>query len=119
MRELSNEEALDLFADLMEPVAEILTDDDVKRGYAEKPIKGIRLAIKRHKRTWVKILALLDGVPESKYQVNVLTLPMKVLELVNRPDFQPIVQELFQLQDQMTAVDASGPATEPTGDGVE
>lgn len=119
MRDLSNEEALDLFADLMEPAAEILTDDEVKKAYSEKPLKGIKLAIKRHKRTWITILALLDGVPESKYQVNVLTLPMKVLELVNRPDFQPIVQELFQLQDQMTAVDASGPAMEPTGDGVE
>lgn len=119
MRDLTNEEALDLFADLMEPVAEILTDNEVKKAYGEKPIKGIKVAIKRHKRTIVSILAMLDGVPEKNYKVNVLTLPMKVLELANRPDFQPIVQELFQLQDQMTAVDASGPATEPTGDGVE
>lgn len=119
MRERSNEEALDLFADLMEPVAEILTDDEVKKAYNEKPIKGIKVAIKRHKRTLVSCLAMIDGVPEKNYHVNVLTLPVKILGLINSPDMQPIIAELFQLQDQMMAVDASGPATEPTGDGVE
>lgn len=119
MRELSNEEALDLFADLMEPVAEILTDEEVKKAYGEKPIKGIKVAIKRHKRTLVSCLAMIDGVPEKNYQVNVLTLPVKILGLINNPDMQPLISELFQLQDQMMAVDASGPATEHTGDGVE
>ena len=103
MRDMTNEQALDLFADLMEPVAEILTDNEVKKAYNEKPLKGIKVAIKRHKRTLVSCLAMIDGV----------------LGLINSPDMQPIIAELFQLQDQMMAVDASGPATEPTGDGVE
>ena len=119
MRTLSNEDSLDLFADLLEPMAEILTDDEVSRGWAEKPLKGVKLAIKRHKRTVISILAMLDGVPDHKYRVSVLTLPLKVLELANRPDVQPLIGDLFQLRDQITAVDASGPATEPTGDGVE
>lgn len=118
MRTLSNEDSLELFADLLEPIAEIFTDDEVSRAWAEQPLKCIRLAIKRHKKALVTILALLDGVPENEYRVTVLTLPLKVFELANRPDAKPFINDLFQLRDQLTAVDASGPATEPTGDGV-
>lgn len=114
MRTLTNEEALDLFADLLEPIAEILTDEEVKAAYAEKPIKGIKKAIKRHKRTIVSALALIDGVPVKEYKVDVLTLPFRVLELANRPEFQ----DLFQSQGQTRAAHVSGSATGTTGGGV-
>lgn len=114
-RNLTNEEALDLFADLVEPVSEILFDTEVRKALTEnKTAKAVKLAIKRHKRRIIETLALIDGVPVSDYKVNVLTLPLKIMELVNRPEFT----ELFTSQGQTNAVDVSGSATESIGDGA-
>ena len=115
MRELTNEEALDLFADLIEPCAEILADKDVEKGFRKAPIYAVKAAIKNHKKAVVMILALVDGVPVEDYKVNVLTLPIKALELFNNP----MVQQLFTFQGQKNADKSSGSVTENTEDGAE
>ena len=46
----------------------------------------IKLLIKDHKKSIIEILAMIDGVPVDEYQVNVFTLPMKLLELLNDKD---------------------------------
>lgn len=112
----TNDEALDLFADLLEPAAEIIGDKEVadilKSG--DKPIKAIKVAIKKHKSAVVEVLARIDGVEPSKYEVNVLTLPVKLIELLNRPE----VQELFTSQGQENAAGSFGSVTENTEDGA-
>lgn len=112
---LSNEESLDLFADLLEPVAEILSDDEVKRAFRKKQVKGVKVAIKNHKAAIIEILALLDGVPVEEYRVNVLTLPLKVIELLNKPEVASLFQSLGQEKDAA----ASGSVTATTGDGAD
>lgn len=111
----SNEESLDLFADLLEPVAEILADAEVKEAFESKKIRGVKVAIKNHKAEVVQILALIDGIPVEEYKVNVFTLPLKLLELLNKPE----VAELFQSQGQMKVAATSGSATVNTEDGVQ
>lgn len=111
---LNNDESLDLFADLLEPVAEILADEEVKTAFNEKKIRGVKVAIKNHKAAIIEILALIDGVPVEDYKVNVLTLPLKVVELLNRPE----VADLFQSQGQMDVAAISGSATDNTKDGA-
>lgn len=111
----SNEESLDLFADLLEPVAEILADAEVKEAFESKKIRGVKVAIKKHKAEVIQILALVDGIPVEEYKVNVLTLPLKLLELLNKPE----VAELFQSQGQMNFAATSGSATETMEDGVQ
>ena len=114
-RELTNEESLELFADLVEPVGEILFDEEVRKALTDNnALKAIRIAIKRHKRRIVETMALIDGIPVDEYKVNVWTLPKKIMELVNTPEFS----ELFMSAGQTNAVDVSGSATENTGDGV-
>ena len=112
MRNLTNEESLDLFADLIDPAAEILQDAEIvelaRRGKA--PILMVKAAIKNHKDAVIQILAAVDGVPANEYKVNLLRLPIKLLELFNTPE----VQELFTLQGQQTAPASSGSATENT-----
>lgn len=96
MSERSNEESLDLFADLLEPVSEILVDPEIAELWKSdaKRVSIVSKAIKNHKQTIIKILSLIDGVPEAEYKVNLLTLPIKVLNLLNNP----MVQELFTSQ---------------------
>ena len=115
MRNLTNEESLELFADLVEPVSEIIFDEEVRKALSEnKAAKAVKVAIKRHKRRIIEALALIDGIPVEEYKVNVWTLPMKIMGLVNTPEFS----ELFTSAGQTNAVDVSGSATENTGDGV-
>ena len=112
----TNEEELELFADLLEPVAEILTDNAVRSVIQSggKPITAIKWAIKNHKKATIEILARLDDVPVEEYKVSAITLPIKLLALVNKPE----VQDLFSSAEQMSGAALSGSATEVTQDGA-
>ena len=116
MAERTNEEALDLFADLLEPVGTVLADkelrESVQRG--DTRLKSVSIAIRNHKQEVVTILALLDGVPVEEYRVNLLALPVKLVRLLNLPE----VKELFIGAEQKNVAASSGSATENTGDGV-
>ena len=110
MAERTNEEALDLFADLLEPAAEILSDPELSKTLQSsgKAVKAVQLAIKNHKEAVIQILARIDGVNPADYKVNALTLPIKLINLLNRPE----VKELFTSQGQNGGNVSSGSATE-------
>lgn len=112
----TNEEELDLFADLLEPVAEILGDKAVSDVFRTggKPITAIKYAVKNHKQAVVEILARIDGVPVEEYHVTALALPVKLLNFLNKPE----VKSLFTLQGQMNAAASFTSATENTEDGA-
>lgn len=116
MAERTNEEQLELFADLLEPAAAILGDKDLRDivNRKEPMIRAAATAIRNHKSEVIQILARLDGVPVEEYRVNLLALPVKVVRLLNKPE----VQELFTGAEQMTAAVSSGSATENTEDGA-
>lgn len=87
LSEYKNEQALDILADILEPSAKIFSDKDVKKAFETgDKIKGIKAAIKTHKSEIIEILAVLDGVPVAEYECNVLTLPIKLLEILNDTD---------------------------------
>lgn len=115
MSDRTNEEALDLFADILEPAAEIFCDMDVMNAFEANKIRGIKLAIKSHKKAVIEIMARIDGVDVSDYKVNLLALPAKILAFFNKPE----MSALFTLQDQKTASASSGPAMGITEDGVK
>lgn len=112
--ELSNEDSLDLFADLLEPVAEILSDKTVTKEFRKgKRLGAVKTAIKSHKKAVIEVLALLDGEDPESYHIDVMTLPIKAIELLN----DPAVQRVFTSLAQMTKENASGPVTDNTPDG--
>ena len=97
LTDIQGEQALEVFADIMEPAAEILTDDEVKAFFnSDQPlVKLIAYVLKHHKKAVLEILARLDGEDPETYSVNVLTLPKKMLELLNDPG----VTDLFTSQE--------------------
>lgn len=109
LSEYKDEQALDLLADLFEPVTEILSDEDVRTA-AEKgnKAKAISVAIKNHKDSVIAILAILDGVPKEDYHCNVFTLPLKLIELIS----DPAIHQLFTFAGQREEPLASGSHTE-------
>jgi len=108
LSEIRGEAALDLLADIIEPAAEIMSDPEIKE-LAEAKNKGaiVKAIIKKHKKSIMVILAALDGVPVDEYQMNVFTLPMKLLEILNDPE----LVDFFTSQEWTAALTAS---TAPT-----
>lgn len=113
----SNEEQLELFADLIEPAAEIMGDKQIAKllQSGSKPAKAVKYAIKNHKQAVIEMLARLDGVDPEDYIVpGPIGLSMKLINLFNNPE----IKSLFIVQGQNEIAADSGPATENIGDGV-
>ena len=108
LSEYQGEAALDILADLIEPVGEIMSDKEIGEVFKKNRFKGIGLAIKKHKKAVMKIMATMDGIPVEEYKCNVLTLPVKILELLNDPD----LVQLFTYQGQTGDAKSSGSASE-------
>ena len=113
--DFKDEEALDLLADLLVPVSEIAQDEVIQKilggertGKTIAEVAG--LVIKGHKSAVMDILAALDGVPRDEYHCNFLTLPLKVIEILDDPDFMAF----FTAQGQISSSTASGSAMEST-----
>lgn len=87
LSEYKGEKALDLLADIIEPVAEIASDVEVRNAAEKKDkLKVVKLILKSHKKSIMEIMAAIDETPVNEYQVNILTLPVKLLEILNDKD---------------------------------
>lgn len=107
----NNEMALDTFADILLPLSNIMSDAKIAEVYKDKEsggvIAAVRAAIKTHKEDVIEILATLDGIPVDVYEVSVMSLPIKVIALLNDPE----VQRAFSGQGQKKEETSSGSAT--------
>lgn len=112
LSDIKGEKALDVVADLIEPVAEIMSDKRIppllQSGKAADRIKAIKIGIKEHKRSVISMMAILHDEDPETYQPSVLTIPVQLLELLNDPE----VQALFGSQAQTSDGITSGPASE-------
>lgn len=88
----NSEMALDTFADILIPLSNIMSDTGIREVYRDKEnggmIAAVRAAIKTHKKDVIEVLATLDGVPVDEYEVSVMSLPVKVLKILNDPEVQ-------------------------------
>ena len=113
MNEKTNEQRLDLLAELIDPAAEIFSDPElqalVKKGAA--PLKCVKPAIKNHKQAFITVLAVLEDTDPKDY---IIPPPgiffMKILGLFTKPE----VKALFTLQSQQSGSGSSGSVTENT-----
>lgn len=97
LSDIKDDQALDTLADIIEPVAAILADEKVKEIFRSQPkLKLATYIIKNHKKEVVEIMARLDGEEPENYSFNILTLPLKLMELLN----DPALVDLFTSQGQ-------------------
>ena len=108
LSEYKDEEALELLADLIDPVTEIIIDKEVVKEFKKNKLRGISKAIKKHKSAVFRCLAVLDGTPDKEYHCNIVTLPKTILEIINDKD----LIDFFNSQSQETDEGSSGSATE-------
>lgn len=115
----TNDDKLELFADVLEPAGRIIADKAwALKWQAGDRIGAIREAIKGHKAEIVEILARIDGVEPEEYQIDGMALFMRLVSMFNRPDLEPM-SGLFTSRAQNGDKESSGPATENTGDGAK
>ena len=97
LSDIKGERALDVLADLIDPVAEIMADKEIveilRSGKA--PAKAIKLSLKNHKKAVLAMMAAIDGEDPETYQPSLFVLPKRMLDLLNDPE----VQQLFSSQD--------------------
>lgn len=108
LSEIRGEAAIDALADILEPVSEILADTEFRDAVrAKKPhIELVKMALKKHKKQVIEILAVLDSEDPKTYSPSILTLPIKLLEVFNDKE----LIDLFTSQDQMNQLESFGPA---------
>lgn len=111
LSEIKGDDALDLIADLMEPAGNIMADPEVRDAYYNSSrAAAISKAIKNHKKDVKTVLALMDGEDPKTYEPNVMTIPARLLEIMNDPE----LVSLFTSQGQNQSADTSGSALENT-----
>ena len=111
LSEVRGDAALDLLADLIDPATEIMSDKELAACIQHKNnTRAIKIAIKSHKESVKTVLALLDGKDPKTYEPSVLSLPLRLLEILNDPD----LVSLFSSQVQMVGAHSSGLAMENT-----
>lgn len=97
LSEIKGERALDVLADLIDPVSEIFGDKEIMTELqsGKAPAKAIKLALKNHKRAVLDMMAAIDGEDPETYQPSLFVLPKRLLDLLNDPE----VQQLFSSQE--------------------
>ncbi len=110
LSDYKGEDAIDLLADLLEPISKICTDEVLQKKVEaeEHQLKIVAYLLRSHKHEVIEIMARIDGVDPAEYKVSALTLPLKVIELLNDKE----VAELFQSQGQSLTGAPFGSATE-------
>lgn len=105
---LEGEEAISVFADLLEPVSLILADDKIVRAIDGDVPKFavVRMVLKGHPKEVQEIAAVLEGEDPSTYKVNFATLPKLLLSLFQDKD----LIYLFTSQGQNSGNEDSGSA---------
>lgn len=113
LNELKNEKAIEALADMFDPIVEIASDDAIKAAArSDDRLLTVKLILKNHSRAVFELMAASEGVPADEYECDVLALPVKLMEVLNTPEFS----FLFPSQGQKTDETPSGSATENTED---
>lgn len=108
--ELKNEQAIEALADMFDPIVEIAGDAEiVSAARKNDKASAVKLMLKNHSRAIFELLAASEGTDPDEYECNMLTLPMKLLDLLNQPE----LSFLFPSQGQKTEP-SFGSATEST-----
>lgn len=101
LSEIKGKEAIRILAALMDPVARIVGNEKVQK-IAKSKVPRLVVAktmLEECPDDVIEVMALLDGEDPKTYEVNLLSLPMKLLEIINDPE----VVQLFFSEEQTEA----------------
>lgn len=99
LTDIKGERALDVLADIIEPIANMAsdeavsvlfkgkkTDNESNKDYTIRQIKKhLPYLLKAHKKNLIAVFAALDGEEPEKYveKMNILTIPIRLFEVLS------------------------------------
>lgn len=104
------DEAIDLWADLLEPITNIISDPEVKKVVTSGQPKLViaKTLIKNHKNEAVEILLRIDETP-----IDGLNLLLRLIELLADIGEVPEIKSFFGFAaEEQTDIESSGSPTE-------
>ena len=91
LSEIKGEEALDVLAEIIEPAAQIFTDENVKEALKSgSRIKAVKIILKDHKKAIITLMATLEETPVEEYKPTLLALPALIIEVLNDPELNSL-----------------------------
>ena len=97
LSEIKGERAFKVLADLLDPIGEIIQDREFTVAWdTGTKLDAIKVMLKKHPDSCRMILALLDGEDPDTYEVSLVTLPKKMMEIIDDPE----LMGLFSSQSQ-------------------
>jgi len=89
LSEIKGEKALELLADIIDPLTTILADEEVKEA-ANDRVKAIQVVLRKYPAEIIYILALLNQEDPETYQPSLLALPKMLIELTEDEEFKAV-----------------------------
>lgn len=116
LSDFKGEDALDVIADIMEPLAVIIEDDEIETVIKSgKPRLIIaKTVLKRQKKPIMEILAILNNTPVDEFKPSLIELPVMLMELISDVMENPELASLFHLHPQKITDVSFGDATGDT-----
>lgn len=108
-----DEEAIELWADLLDPIGEILQDKEIAKAYREKgnPVQVAKVILKRQRKAATEILLRVDPTP-----VDGLNIIVRLVEILMEFEKSDELKGFFGFAGTVTDSVSSGNATENTED---
>ena len=93
LSEVKGEEALDVMAEILEPIVMIANDEEVRAGFDTNVAKCVAVALKKYKGEIMKIFAAINGktVEETADEIDLLSLPSYIVDVLS----EPAIKRLF------------------------
>ncbi len=113
LTDYQNEDALEVLANIIEPVTEILQDNKIAKifsGQKFNTMETIKVLLKDHKKSVVEVMAALNNVPCEEYKFNIISGTKQLFELLNDKE----LLDFFQSQKKMSEPASFGSAMEST-----
>lgn len=114
LSEFKDEQALDLLAEVFEPAIEIMSDNDFLKALDNNRVEAVKIAINKHKKSVMSVLAAMEGVPVEEYHCSFFTLPVRLIELISEIMKEPELMAFFIPQGKKKSETTFGSATENT-----
>lgn len=112
LSDIRGEQALDVLANILDPVSKIAVDEGFQKLVKAKDKIGcVQYILRNYKKETLSIMASLDGEDPKDYNPTLPQIPAKLLELLN----DPVIKPFFESQGRSQEDASSGSATESTG----
>lgn len=109
LSDYKNEDALDLLADLLDPVSDIMTDAEMRKVAESADRMAIaKYVLKNKQKQVVQILARMDGKTPDKYSATITEMFAQIMDVLN----DKTMLDFFASQAQKITGVSSGPVTE-------